>query len=127
MIHGLLGVKLGHGWHDTKGIASEEDNVLRVTSDSWQLNVPDVLEGVADTSVWRQADVVIVDDALLAFFFEVAGILDDRAKLDSVENIWLLRAGKSIGLGLAATLDVEHVLIRPDVLIITDKKTLRVR
>ena len=121
MVHGLLGVKLGYGWHDTKGIASEEDNVLRVTSDSWNLHVSDVFEGVADTSVWRQTDVVVVDYALFAFLLEVAGVLHDCPKLDSIENIRLLRAGKSIGLGVAATLDVEYVLVRPDMLVITDK------
>lgn len=126
MVHGLLWVELGHRWQDTVCVTGEEDNVLGVTTDGWNLDVSDMLERVAHTSVWRQADVVVVDDTRFALLLVVAGILNDSAKFDGIENVRLLSAGKTIGLSIAATLDVEHIFVRPDVLIVTDQQTLGV-
>ena len=121
MVHSLLRVKLADGWHDTKGVTSEEDNVLGVPTDGRNLDIPNVLEWIAHTCVRRQADVIVVNDALLAFLLVIPRVLNDRAKLHSIKNIWLLCARKSISLGIAATLDVKYVLVGPNVLIITDE------
>jgi len=127
MVHGLLWVQLGYGWQYTICVAGEEDNVLGVTTDGWNLYISDMLERVTNTSVGRQADVVVVDDTIFTLLLVIAGVLNDSAKLDGIENIRLFTAGKSIGLGVTAALDVEHIFVGPDMFIISDKQTLWVR
>jgi len=121
MVHGLLRVELRHGWQDTVSITSEEDDVLGVTTDGWNLDVSDMLERVTHTCVRCQADVVVVDVSIFTLFLEVAGVLNDSAKLDGVKNIRLFSAGKAIGFGVAATLNVEHIFVSPDVLVVSNQ------
>ena len=121
VVHGLLRVQLGHGGHHTEGIACQEDNVFGVASDSWELHITDMLEGVTDASVWGQADIIVVDDALLALFWLIARVFNDGAKLDCVENIGLSCTRETISFRVTATLNVEDVFVGPDVLIITNK------
>jgi len=127
MVHSLLRVQLRDGGHDTEGIASEEDDVLGVTTNSWKLNITDVLERVAHTSVRGEADVVVVNDSCLAFSLMVTSVLNDCAKFNSVKNIGLSCTRKTVGFGVTATLNVEHILVGPDVLIVTNQQALRVR
>jgi hypothetical protein len=54
----------------------------------------------------------------------VLGVLDEGAKLDSVENIGLLLSGETIALSVATTFNVKDVIVGPHVLIITDEGTL---
>ena len=126
VVHGLLWVELGDGGQHTEGIASEENDVLGMATDGWKLHVADVLKRVAHTSVGRQADVVIVDFALVALLVVVDGVLYDGAELDSIIDIGLLGTGETIGLGVAATLDVKDVVVSPNVLVITDEQALGV-
>ena len=124
MVHSLLRVKLADGWHDTEGVTSEEDNVLGVSTDGRNLDIPDVLKWIAHTCVRRQADVIVVNDALLTFLLVIPRILNDRAKLHSIKNIWLFCARKSISLGIAATLKVENSIIVPAMLVVADESSL---
>ena len=126
MVHGLLWVKLGDGRQDTVSVTSQEDDVLRMATNGGDLNITDVLEGIAHTSVRGEADIVVINDTLSALFLVVASVLNDSAKLDGIENIGLLSARETIGLGVAATLDVEDVLVSPNMLVITDKQTFGV-
>jgi len=120
VVHGLLRVQLGHGGQHTVGVASQEDDVLGVTADGWDLDVPDMLKRVANTGVLREAKVLVVDDTLFSLSALVHGVLNDSAELDGIENIGLLGARETIGLGITATFNVEDVLICPNMLIITD-------
>lgn len=92
MVHGLLWVELGYGRHDSERVAGEENNVLRMATNSGNLHVSDMLKRIANTRVRCQADIVVVDDALPALFLMVASVLDNGAKLDGVENIRLFGA-----------------------------------
>ena len=126
MVHGLLWVKLGDGRQDTVGVTCQEDDVLGMATNGRDLHVTDMLKGIAHTSVRGETDIVVVDDTLLALFLEVASVLNNSAKLDGIENIGLLGARETISLGIAATLDVEDVLVGPHMLVVTDKQTLGV-
>jgi len=95
-----------------------------VTTNGWQLDIPDVLEWVADTRVRRLRDVVVVDDARAVVVAVVVGVLDDGSEFDGIENIRFLLSGETIGLGVTPSLDVEHVLVGPDMLIITNEVSL---
>lgn len=74
-------------------------------------------------SVLGEGGVVIVDNS--GAWVE-DDVLEDRAELDGVEDIWLLLGGKANALGVATTLNVEDTLIRPAVLVITNQSPLRV-
>ena len=127
MIHGLLWVKPGNGRHDTSSIARKEDDVLGVATDGRDLHITDMLKWVHDTRVRSQADIVVVDDTLFTFLLVVAGVLNNGAKFDSIENIGLLSTREAISLSVTSTLNIEHVLVSPDVLVITNKIPLGVR
>ena len=123
----MFRVEFGNGWHDTEGITGEENDILRVTTDGWELHIADVLKRVDDTSVWSEADIVIVDHALLALILVVASVLYNGSELDGIINIGFLSTRESISLSVATSLNVEDVLISPYVLVITDEQALRVR
>jgi len=98
-----------------------------VATDSWELNVSDVLKRIANTRVGREADVVVVDGALIALCIEVASVFNNSAKFDGVENIRLSSSRETISLGVASAFDVENVFVGPNVLIVTNKQTFRIR
>ena len=127
MIHSLLWVKPGNGRHDSSSIARKEDDVLRVATDGRYLHIADMLKWVDDTRVRSQADIIIVDDTLFTFSLVIAGVLNNGAKFDSIENIGLLSTREAISLSVTSTLNIEHVLVSPDVLVITNKIPLGVR
>ena len=127
MIHGLLWAEPGNGRHDSSSITGKEDDVLGVATNSRDLHIADMLERVADTRVRSQADVIVVNDALPAFSLIIASVFDDSAKFNSIENIWLFRTRETIGLSVTPALDIKHVLVGPDMLIITNKISLGVR
>jgi hypothetical protein len=54
------------------------------------------------------------------------GVLDEGAKLDGVENVWLLFARQAVALGVAAALNVEYVGVGPYVFVVSDERALRV-
>lgn len=124
MVHGLLAFQLGDGWHHSEGVTSQKDNVFGVTTNGWQLDIPDVLEWVADTCVRRLRDVVVVDDARAVVVAVVVGVLDDGSEFDGIENIRFLLSRETISLGVTSSLDIEHVLFGPDMLIITNEVSL---
>lgn len=51
VVHGLSQVELADGWEDAERVARQEDDVLGVWPDAWDLRVGDVLDGVSGTSV----------------------------------------------------------------------------
>lgn len=95
-----------------------------MTTDGRDLDVSNVLEGVGDSCVLSLRGIVVVDGSWSAFIRVADGVLNDGAESNSVENIRFLIAGKPVAFGVAATFDVENVVISPDVLIVTDKESL---
>jgi len=127
LVHSLFRGKTRNRGEDTSSVASEENHVLRVATDSGQLNVVNVFERVAHAGVSRQAQVVVVDLARLVFVFHVHRVFDEGTKSNGIEDIGFSRAGKAIALCVAAAFDVEDVVVGPDVLVITDQLALGVR
>lgn len=120
MVHSLLRVKLRHWGKNSESVSCQENDVLRVTADGWQLHIPDVLQRVAHTGVGSQADIIVVDCAWLGLVVVVSGVLYDSAELDSVINIGFLLSGKTVSFSVATALDVKDIMVSPHVLVITD-------
>jgi len=127
MVHGLLGGQSTHGGHNTKGITSEEDNILGVTTDGRDSYVLDVLQGVADTRVASQGGVLVVDSAHPVGVLVVLAVLEQSTEFYGIKNIWLLLSGQAVALSVTTTLNVEHIIICPDVLIVSNEGTLGIR
>lgn len=109
VVHGLFGCELRDWWQDTASVASEEDDVCWVAvSDTGDLGVLDVLDGVSTTGVLCEGGVVVVD---------ITGdgveddVLEDGTELDGVVNVGLLLGGEANALGVATTFDVEDTLV----------------
>jgi len=119
VIHCLFRLKLGNGRHYSVSIAGQEYNVLRMTSDSRELHVLNVLKRIADTGVGGERGVVVINQTRPVFILMVLNILNQCPESDSIKNVWLLLAGKSITLGVATTFNVEYTGVCPDVLVIT--------
>lgn len=127
VVHGLLRSQTGDGRNDTSGIASEEDDILGVATDGRHLHVIDVSQGVANTGVGSQTQVVVVDHTVDVGVVEVLDVLNNGAELDSIENIGFISASETVTLGVAAALNVEDVVVGPNVFIVTDELALGVR
>lgn len=117
--HDLLAAQLGDRRQNTAGVASEEDDVAGVArGHARNLRVLDVLNGVGASSVLGQGRVIVVDNTRIGVEND---ILEDGTVLDSTEDIRLLLGGETNALGIATTLDVEHAVITPAVLVVTNQ------
>ena len=124
MVHHLLLRELGDGRKHPKGVAGQEDHVAGVAVNLGRDEcVGDVVQRVCTPRVLRQGDVVVVD--LSAPLVE-DHILQHAPEADGVVNLRLLLTRQVDALGIAAALDVEDTLGRPDVLIVSDELPCRV-
>ena len=65
VITGLCWSETGDGRENTKGVASKHDNVARLAiDDAGNLGIGDVLNGVCAASVFGDANIIIVRDAV---------------------------------------------------------------
>jgi hypothetical protein len=87
------------------------------------LDVVNVLERIANSSVVCKARVVVVDSAVSCCIGEVFSVFNKSAELDSIKNVWFFLAAEAVTFSVAATFDVEDVLVCPNVLIVSDKGT----
>lgn len=97
-----------------------------MASDGGQFHVANVFKGVAYARVRSQTDVVVVNFTRTFIISMVDSVLDEGSKADCIENIWLSLATQPVSLSIAAALNVEDVVVGPDVLVITDQESLRV-
>lgn len=124
VVHDLLVGELGDGGNDTSGITGEQNDVGGVgLSDTGQLGVGNVLDGVGASGVLGEGSVVVVD---LSGNGVEDNVLQNRAKLDGVENIGLLLSRETQALGVAAALNVEDAGVGPAVLVVSDQKSVGV-
>lgn len=125
MVAGLLGSELGDGGENTIRVAGEHDNVLRLAiDDAGDASVGDKLYGIRTPGVLSDADIVVIRVTRGRI---IDNILEDGAEADSVVNLGLLFAREVNTLGVAATLDIEDTRVRPDVFIVTDELSARIR
>lgn len=105
VVVGLFRGQLGDGRQDTESVATEHDNVAGLSfSDTRDLGVRDVFDGVGASSVFGDGDIVVI-------WHSVGGVVDDVLEdgtvTDSVEDLGLLLGGQVDGLGVTTTFNVE--------------------
>ena len=124
MVTGLFRSQSANGRKNSKGIASQHDDVGGLTIDNTRnLSVGDKLNRVGATSVLSDADVIVIRNSGNR---AVDDILKDAAIFDGVEDIRLLLRREVDALGVTSALNVEDTSIRPDMFVVTDEKTVRV-
>ncbi len=119
VVASLFRGQFADGREDPKGVACEHDDVggllWDVTGDT---GVGDVLDRVRASSVLRDAHIVVVWKAVDRV---VDDVLEDGAKADGGVDLGFLLRGEVDTFGVASTFDVEHTIVGPDVLVITDQ------
>lgn len=122
MVAGLFRSEAGYRRKDTKGITCEHDDVAGLAvDDAWDLGVGDVLNRIGATSVFCDADIVIIRETGCRV---VDNVLEDGTELDSVVDIRFLFSREVDALGVASTLNIENTSVRPHMLIITNQQTI---
>ena len=109
MVTGLFRGQSANRRKNTKGIASQHDDVGGLTVDNTRdLSVWDILNRVGATSVLSNTDVIIIRSSRN---WIVDDILKDAAKFDGVEDIRLLLRREVDALGVTPTLNVEDTSV----------------
>lgn len=122
VVVGLFRGQLGDGRQDTEGITTQHDDVARLSlSDTWDLGVGNVFDGVGASGVFRNRDIVVIGNSVGRV---VNNVLEDGSVSDGVEDFGLLFGRQVNGLGVTTTFNVEDTSVGPDVLVITDQQTL---
>ncbi|RUS25003.1 hypothetical protein BC938DRAFT_472757 [Jimgerdemannia flammicorona] len=124
VVHDLGGRELRDRREDAERIASEQNDVLGMTSYARDLRIGDEIDGIGATGVLGEAVVSIFDDAGVLVEDDV---LEDGPKANGVEDVGFLLGREVNALGVAPALDVEDARIRPAVLIVADQLTVGVR
>lgn len=124
MVARLFGSQLANRWEDTKGIASQHDDVGRLLiGQAWNASVGDVLDRISAAGVLGDANVIVVGDAVERI---VDDVFEDGTEADGGVDLGLLFRREVDALGVAATFDVEDTFVGPDVLVVADELTLGV-
>lgn len=119
MVARLFGSQLANGWEDTKGIASQHDDISRLlVGQAWNASVGDVFDRISAAGVLGDANVVVVGDAVERV---VDDVLEDGTEADGGVDLGLLLRREVDALGVAAAFDVEDTFVGPDVLVVADE------
>ena len=109
MVTGLFRGQFANGRKNTKGIASQHDDVGGLTvHNTRDLRVGNKLNRVGTTSVLSDADVVIIRNSGNR---AVDDILKDAAIFDGVKNIRLLLCREVDAFGVTSALNVEDTSV----------------
>jgi len=87
------------------------------------LSVGDVFDRISTSGVFCEGGVIIIN---MSGSWVENNVLKDGAESDGVVDIWLFLSGKTDGLCVATTLNVENTTITPAVLVVTDQGTVGV-
>lgn len=121
MITSLFRRQLRNGRKDTIGIASEHDDVLRLTLDmARDTRVGNKFDRISTTRVLRDRHVVIVWVPVCRIEHDV---FENRSKPNRVVDFGLLLRGEVNRLGIASSFNVEHASVGPDVLVVSNQLT----
>ena len=85
-----------------------------------------MLQGVGNSSVLGQAYVSIVNRARTVRILVVYSIFNYSTKFDCVKDIRFLLARQVLALGIAASLNVEYIVVGPNVFVIANEEALGV-
>ena len=94
VVHGLFGGELGNWGKDSESVTCEEDNVLWMSSDAWNLSVCHELDRVAEACVLGVACVV---EVYLACVWVHDNVLENGAETDCLVDIRLLHMQGRLG------------------------------
>ena len=124
MIAGLLWGKFANRRENAKSIAGQHDDVRRLTlHQTRNLGIRDVLNRIRAPCVLSNANVIVIrraGDRVVHYVFE------DAAKADGVIDVGFLLGGEVDAFGITTSFDVKNASIGPDMLVISDEKTVRV-
>ncbi len=124
MIAGLLWGKFANRRENTKSIAGQHDDIRRLTlHQTRNLGIRDVLNRIRAPCVLSNANVIIIrsaGDRVVHYVFE------DTAKADGVIDIRFLLGGEVDAFSITTSFDVKDASIGPDMLVVSDEKTVRV-
>ena len=119
----LLRWKNRYRWENSKCICWKEDNILCCWCRRDRTNnVLDMIDRIRNTSVLCYALIIEINLTI----FVKCNILKKSISLDSIVDVRLWLFVKVDNLSVTSTFKVEYTLVIPAVLIITDKKSLRV-
>ncbi len=118
MINGLFRGKFWNWWQHWKSITSQKNNILRVTSDGWDLGVVDELQWVTGSGILSDWCIKIIN---FTGNWIQCHVFKNCTELDGVVDFWLLFSAEIYTFGITSSLNVENTLFSPNMLIITDK------
>ena len=124
MVHRLFGAEPGHRRKHTERVAGQEDDRAGMAALAALHGVGDEVQGIGAAGVLGDRRVVEVDAVRGRL---VDHVLEHGAERERVPDIRFLLLRELDDLRVAATLDVEHALIAPAVLVIADQQALGVR
>lgn len=108
VVHGLSSRQLANRREDTKGIAGQKDNVLRVPGNTRDTGVGDVLDGIGTTRVLRHRAIGVIHSTAHMVNDD---ILEDTSETDGVKDFWFALAGEVNALCVAAAFNVEDAVV----------------
>lgn len=109
VVASLFGRQLADRWEDTKSVAGEHDDILRLTLDEARdAGVGNEFDGVRATSVFGDANIVVVGFTRNDV---IDHVLEDGTEADCIVDLGLLLGGKVYALCVASTLDVENTVV----------------
>jgi hypothetical protein len=124
VVRGLLRREFADWRQDTKGIASEHDDVARLAvGQTWDFGIGDEINGVGTTSVFSDGHVVVVGGPVQRI---IDNIFEDRTETDGPMDFGLLFSRKVDTFCIATSLNVEYTSVGPDVFIIADELAVRI-
>lgn len=124
MITGLFRRELADRREDAESITSEHNDVRGLPVDqTGDASVWNEINGIRAAGVFGYADVVIV---WVAGSEVIHDVLENGTKTDGVKYLWLLLSREIDAFGVAAALNVEHPIVRPNVFVIANQLAVRV-
>ena len=124
MVHGLGFGQSADGRQYSESVTCQEDHILRMTGGPSKIDIAQMIEWVASSSVFGQRVVVEVDASSLRITDDV---LEDGSEspgcgVDVRFPFWI----ESDDFGVTTPLHIEHAIVGPAVLVITDQGATRV-
>lgn len=117
MVDSLLWSKLADWRKDAKGVAGEEHNVLGVAGDGGDLGVVNKLQRIRRPRVLRNGRIKEI------YFLRIViqrHILQHRPKPYRIIYLRLFLLTQANAFGVTSTLNVEHTLVCPNVLVVAN-------
>jgi hypothetical protein len=123
VIHRLFGRESGHRRQHPKGIAGQENDVGRMSSNTGYLRILDEFNRVSAAGVLRNTCVREVNFVGLVI---EDNVFKNGPELQGVENVRLRFLTEVNRFRVTTSFDVEYSLVAPDMFIISDQLSFRV-